>query len=300
MAVGRRVAMALVGVLVFTVYAAAAALVYWVLASAVRADVSLASTLVVVVVATVVFAYASYRFGTARVLRELDARPLTPDTSPEAYERLDRLTGQMDVGEPTLYVARMPMPNAISLGGPGDGAVVFDRRLFRLLTPVEFEGVLAHELAHLESRDSLVQTVAYSLSRTVVSLLAVALLPVTLLATGISRLLAWVRGRPFDASGFDIHRRIGSLVLVVFVALTLLVRAHSRSREFAADERAVSVTGRPGALATALRKIARASEPATGILSPLYVHTDETDEERWFSTHPSMDERIEHLQELAE
>jgi len=300
MAVGRRVAMGLVGVLVFAVYAAAASFVYWVLAGVVRADVSLTATLAIVVVATVVFAYASYRFGTRRVLQELDARPLPRSRSPEAYERLDRLADRMDVGAPTLYVARMPMPNAISLGGPGDGAIVFDRALFRILSPAEFEGVLAHELAHLESRDSLVQTVAYSLSRTVVSLLAVVLLPVTLLATGLSRLLAWLRGRPFDSSGFDVHQRIGALVLVTFVALTLLVRAHSRSREFAADERAVEVTGRPRALAAALRKIERASEPKRGILSPLYVHTDESDDERWFSTHPSMDERIERLQKLTE
>ncbi|WP_227259786.1 M48 family metallopeptidase [Salarchaeum japonicum] len=300
MAVGRRLVMALVGVLVFAVYAAAAALAYWVLAGVVRADVSLASTLAIVVVATVVFAYASYRFGTRRVLQELDARPLARGSSPAAYDRLDRLTDRMDVGTPTIYVARMPMPNAISLGGPGDGAIVFDRALFRILTPVEFEGVLAHELAHLESRDSLVQTVAYSLSRTVVSLLAVVLLPVTLLAAGVSRLLAWLRGQPFESSGFDVHQRIGALVLAVFLALTLLVRAHSRSREFAADERAVEVTGRPGALAAALRKIERASEPAGGILSPLYVHTDETDDERWFSTHPSMEERIDRIRELTE
>lgn len=299
MAVGRRVLMALVGVVVFVTYAAAAAVALWVLVSAVRGDISLLGAVAFVAVVTLVFGYASYRFGTARILAQLNARQLTPSTSPEAYQRLDALTGEMDVEMPTLYVAQMPMPNAISLGGPGGGAVVFDRSLFRILDADEFEGVLAHELAHLESRDSLVQTLALSLARTVVAFIAVLLLPVTLLAKGVSRLLAWIRGRPFERSGFDLHRRVGHLVVFVLVALTLLVRAHSRSREFAADERAAEVTGKPLELASALQKIARASQPARGILSPLYVHTEESEEERWLSTHPSMDERIDNLRDLA-
>lgn len=286
--------MVLVGLLVFAAYAGAAAVAFWGLVSVLRADVSLASAALAVALVTLVFGVASYRFGTRQALNQLQARPLAPETSPEVYRRLDRLTAEMDAGRPTVYVARMPMPNAISLGGRG-GAVVFDRSLFRILRPDEFESVLAHELAHLESRDSLVQTLAYSVARTLVGLFAVVLLPVSLLAAGLRRFLAWARGRPLDGRS---GARVGSLVVVVLVALTLVVRAHSRSREFAADERAVEVTRDPLALASALRKIERASQPAAGILSPFYVHTDEEDA-RWFNTHPSMDERVQRLREMG-
>jgi len=294
MAVGRRVLMAVVGVFVFAAYAGAAAVAFWALASVFRADVSLASAVLAVALVTAIFGFASYRFGTQQALRQLNARPLTPETSPEVYRRLDRLTAEMDAGRPTVYVARMPMPNAISLGGTG-GVVVFDRSLFRLLNADEFEAVLAHELAHLESYDSLVQTLAYSVARTLVGLLAVILLPISLLAAGVQRLLAWARGRPLDGRS---RSSAGSLVVFVLVALTLVVRAHSRSREFAADERAVEVTRKPLVLASALRKIERASQPAGGILSPLYVHTDD-EAQRWFSTHPAMDERIDKLREMS-
>lgn len=290
--------MALVGVVVFAGYAAAAATALWVLADFLHADVSPLSVLFAVVAATLLTGFASYRFGTARVLSELDARALTPETSPELHRRLDALTERMAVGSPTVYVARMPLPNAISLGGPVNGAVVFDRTLFDILDADEFEGVLAHELAHLENRDSLVQSIAYSVARTVVVLVVVVFLPVTLLVAGANALGAWVRGRPFEPTDGGLRRRLGLLVVVVFVALTLLVRAHSRGREFAADERAAAVTGNPLGLASALRKIERASDRASGVLGPLYVRTDE-ETEHWLSTHPSMDDRIENLQRLA-
>jgi heat shock protein HtpX len=94
---------------------------------------------------------------------------------------------------------------------------------------------------------------------------------------------------------------VGRAVLSVLVVLTLLVRAHSRRREFAADERAAELTGRPLALARALRTIERASRPAGGLLATLYIHAEESDPlTRMLSTHPPMDERVERLVEMAE
>lgn len=85
-------------------------------------------------------------------------------------------------------------------------------------------------------------------------------------------------------------------VAVVFLVLTLVIRAHSRHREFAADDRAAEVTGRPLALARALTKIDRVSDPDWGLLSPLYTHGDEDNGlGRLFSTHPTTDDRVERL-----
>jgi heat shock protein HtpX len=298
MSVGRRLLMVLVGVAALVWHAVAAAVVLWALVVAFSADVPPTTALGVVAAVTVVLGYLNYRVGTARVLAQLHAVPLEPRSAPRAYRVLETLADRMGVEPPTLYVARMPVPNAVSLGGPG-GAVVFDESLFRILSAAEFEAVLAHELAHIENRDSLVQSLSFAVGRTLVGFLAVLVLPAALLARGWNRLFAWARGRPDAASEAALHERIGRLVLVAFVALTLVVRARSRKREFAADDRAVEVTGDPLVLARALRKLQRAREPR-GLLAPLSGRREEPDGHRWFSTHPAMDDRIERLRQRAE
>lgn len=128
-------------------------------------------------------------------------------------------------------------------------------------------------------------------------LLAVTLpiLPFVLLLSGISRAAAWIRGRPTAVGdGGPFGRLLSGAVGLVLLGLLVLVRAHSRRREFAADDRAIELTGRPAALARALWKIERASAPS-GLLAHLYVHGDEEALIDWLSTHPSMDDRIDRL-----
>jgi len=94
--------------------------------------------------------------------------------------------------------------------------------------------------------------------------------------------------------------RLAAGLIVGFVLATLLVRARSRNREFAADDRAAGVTGDPLALARALRRIQQATEPAWPF-APLSTHRETGESiERWLSTHPSVDERIERLRRRAD
>lgn len=83
----------------------------------------------------------------------------------------------------------------------------------------------------------------------------------------------------------------------MLLSLTLLVRAHSRRRELAADDRAVEVTGDPAAPARALRRIRRATDPGGGLFATLYVsgEGDEHPLTRLLSTHPDVNERIDRL-----
>jgi len=295
--------MALVGLVLLLVYLVAAYLAFWLLASIWAARPNPAITLLAVAVAVVIVAYFGNRFGTRQLLANVGATLVPPDRAPALYERIGELCERMDVAVPTVYVARMAAPNALALGAIGRGSIVLDRSLFRILTTEEMDAILAHELAHLESHDGLVETLAYSLGQTVVGAVSVTLLPVSLFATGLARATAWFAGRPNAWSRNPFGRvrvAVDRVTVLALVLLTLLVRAHSRGREFAADDRAVDVTHRPMALANALEKLDWASDPDRTALSPLYVHSEEGPLVDWLSTHPSIDARIERLRQSDE
>jgi len=301
--VGLRLLMAAVGLCLLAVYLALAALA----ALAIQLLASLAvdplTVLVAVVGGSLLAGVASYVLGAWHLLATLDAHPLDPRRGPDAYRRLDRLVAEMDVGDPQLLVARLGEPNAFSVRGPRRSAVVVDPSLFGLLTAEEFEAVLAHELAHLETADALVQTLAYGLVRTLVGVLVLLALPAILVVTGAARALAWIRGRPTGWSRTlpaRVRAAIEVVLLQVLLALTVAVRAHARRREFAADRRAAAVTGQPLALARALHAIERATRSGHGPLSTLYVRGEDDDPlADLFATHPDTAERIERLRELA-
>ncbi len=253
---------------------------------------------------SLVFGYLSYRGATARILASLHASELPQERAPQLYARVDRIGEEMGIRAPRLLVARMAAPNALALGGRDGGVVVLDASLFRLLTLDQLETIVAHELAHLESRDSLIQTLGFSVAQTLSGLLFVLLLPVGLLVAGLRRAFTWLRGErpdPFTTHLRQTYVAVAGTVVVVTFAATLLLRAHSRRREFAADDRAADVTGRPADLARALAHIERASDPASGLLSSLYIHGEEEGTlTRLLATHPPMSDRIDRLLERAD
>lgn len=243
-------------------------------------------------------AYVNYRAGPARLLTGLAAVELSRRRSPALYRRLERLCVEMGLAVPPVLVADLGAPNALSVGGPRSSVVVLDRRLLDLLTTDELEGILAHELAHAEGYDAFVQTMAVSLLRALGGLVGVVLLPVFLLAYGFDRAMAWIRGRPARRAGLGEWLRPGAQLAVglLLSVFTLVVLAYSRRREYTADRRATEVTDRPLALARALWKIKRATDPGRGVRSLLYIHGDEGDSlRRLFSTHPPIEERVERL-----
>lgn len=294
-----RALMALVGVGLLLVYAAVAAVGYGIVVSLLDRGPDPVRIAAYVFVATLVVGYLSYRLGTAGLFGDLDAVEITPADAPGLYARLESITSSFDIEDVTLYAARMGEPNALAVGTAGGGAVVLDIGLLRLLSAAELEAITAHELAHLEGRDGLVQTLGYTVVRTVGGICYLALLPIGLLLGGVIRASAWIRGerpRPFSGHLAAVQWRVMQAVVVLLFALTVALRAHSRRREYAADDRAVEATGDPIALARALVKIQRAAAPGWGLLSPLYVHGDEEGVlSRLLATHPPMDERVERL-----
>ncbi|VTT85542.1 Probable protease htpX homolog [Halorubrum sp. DM2] len=298
-----RAAAAAVGVVLLAVYLTAALFVADLLRAVWTARPALPVLLALLVAGALGSAYLSYRVGTAQVLASLDGDRLPREHAPGLHRRVDALAARMDLARPALYVTDTRAPNAFAVGGGSDGgALVVDRSLFRLLSVREIEAILAHELAHLERRDGFAIAMADGIGRSVVGLATVAALPALLALSGLAGASAWIRGRPSDRSGpfARLHRALAGGLFAGFVLTTLLSRSRSRKREFAADDRAAEVTGDPMALARALRRIERATEP-TWPFAPFSTHRRTEDAtERWLSTHPSTDERVERLRRRAE
>jgi len=295
--------MGLIGVTLFGIYLLAALLTYELFRYLLERPPDLLPALLTIGVVVLVAGYLSYRFGTQQLLAGLGGIEIGPRNAPALFDQLDRLEQQMSVDRPRVVVAALGVPNAFALGGVRSGVLVLDRTLLRMLSPDEREAILAHELAHLENYDAFVQTLSYSVLRTIVGLLLLPLLPLLLLVIGIARGWAWIRGRPSEWTRNPImvvYYWTTLSVTLLAVGLTVLIRAHSRRREYAADDRAVELTGRPIALARALQKIDRASERQRSLLSTLYVQGDEEGAlTRLLSTHPPMDDRIERLLDRA-
>ena len=302
MSAGRRLAMAAVGIAVFLAHVAVALAGLPVLRWLFSDPPGLGTLLVAFLAGVVGAGYLGYRAGTVQLVARLRAQELSRGRAPEMHRRLERISAAMDITRPPVFVADLDAPNALSLGGPRKGAVVIDQSLLRLLTVDELEAILAHELAHLESYDTFLNTLAITALRTLVGLVFLVVFPVVLVLAGLDRAAAWIVGQPRLRLGLTAaFRRAVLLVLgVVLGPFVLVYLAHSRRREFAADRRAADVTGRPVALARALGKIHRANNPRAGLLSPLYTHDERTDDRGLFSTHPPLTERIERLLDRVE
>lgn len=298
-----RAVAAAVGVVLLAVYLTAALFVADLLRAVWAARPDLPVLLALLAAGALGSAYLSYRVGTAQVLASLDGDRLPRERAPNLHRRVDALAARMEVARPTLYVTDTRAPNAFAVGGGSDGgALVVDRSLFRLLSAREIEAILAHELAHLEGNDGFAIAMADGVGRSVIGIATVAALPALLALSGLAAASAWIRGRPSDRSGpfARLHRALAGVLFGGFVLTTLLSRSRSRKREFAADDRAAEVTGDPMALARALRRIERATEP-TWPLAPFSTHKRTEDAaERWLSTHPATDERVERLRRRAE
>jgi len=225
------------------------------------------------------------------VLTMYRARPVDAAEAPELHSIVRELAVRAGIPMPRLYVIPEDAPNAFATGrGPANAAVAVTEGLLRTLDRREVAGVLAHELAHVKHRDTLVMTVAATLAGAI-SMLA---------SLGQWTLLM---GRSSDDEGDAPHPMAGILgVLVAPFAAMLVQAAISRSREFLADEGGARLTGDPRALASALGKLDTWSrQVAMGAGSPATAHLFIVNPFtgggllRLFSTHPSTEARVARL-----
>src|SRR6202049_3778819 len=227
--------------------------------------------------------FVSYFFSDKIALRMYRAQPVTREELPRAYAAVERLTQKIGIPMPKIYVIPNDSPNAFATGrNPKPASVAVTQGILNLLNDEELEGVLAHELGHVNNRDILISSVAATLA-------------------GAITMLAHFGG--MFGGGRDDRRGIGvggilMMILAPFAA-TLIQLAVSRSREYEADATGAHVTGNPYALARALQKLDEYSrriplEPSPSpahlfIVAPLLGSGGFAS---LFSTHPPIKDRI--------
>ena len=243
--------------------------------------------------------FFSYWYSDKIVLKMYDAREVDIHTAPELVGMVANLARRAGMPMPRVYIIDTDAPNAFATGrDPEHAAVAVTSSLMRALTPQELEGVMAHELAHVKNRDTLISTLVASLAGAI-SMLANMAQWAAIFGAG--------RGNDEEDGGGGL---IGSLFMIILapMAAMLIQMGISRSREFLADETGAKMAGNPLALASALRKIEhyamhRTMPQATPATSHMFIVNPFAGSGTWmlslFSTHPPTDARVQKLQALA-
>jgi heat shock protein HtpX len=225
-------------------------------------------------------------------LHAMGAREVTPAEAPEFHAMIERLCVQADLPKPRVAVADTDMPNAFAIGrSPRNATVCATTGIMRILTPAELEGVMAHELTHVQNRDVLVMTLAGFFATVAAYIVQ----------------FGFFFGGGEDDDGGDSFVVLLLVSLAVYAISFFLMQALSRYREFAADRGSGIITGRPSALASALLKISGTMDRipqkdlrASSELAAFYIFPPKAKAAigNIFSTHPPMEKRIAALQRL--
>ena len=230
------------------------------------------------------------------VLATMRAKVVSREEQPELHAMVERLSMAAGIPKPKIAVADMQVPNAFATGrSQKTAAVAVTTGLMGLLSERELEGVLAHEISHIRTRDVVVMTYA-SFFLVVAS---------TLMQFLFFSALFGGMGRSRQGGG-NVFMIAYVVTIVVWLVSQMLVAALSRYREFGADRGAAVLTRRPGDLASALQRIQASITrlPQNDLrsaesLNAFFIMPAVGDGfAKLFSTHPPMNRRVELLREM--
>ena len=249
--------------------------------------------LIALVIALGMNAFA-YWSSDKMVLRMYGAREVDKRSAPGFYGIVEQLARRAEVPMPRVYIIDTEQPNAFATGrNPENAAVAATTGLLKILSQDEIAGVMAHELAHVKNRDTLIMTITATIAGALSMLANFALF--------------------FGGSSGNRNNPLGLIgtILIMFLApmaAALVQMAISRTREYEADRIGAEICGRPLWLASALEKLERGAQtvdnqiaednPATAhmfIVNPLHMRSMDN----LFSTHPNMSNRIERLRAMT-
>ena len=237
--------------------------------------------------------FFSYFFSDKLALAMSGAQPLTPETDPGTYQRIQPLVGRiaqrMGIPMPKLFITPEESPNAFATGrNPTHASIAFTAGILQLMSDQELEGVVAHELGHVLHRDILISSVAATIAAAI---------------TFIARMAMFFGPRGDDDERGNAFAEIAMLILAPIAAL-LIQMAISRSREYDADAASAKYIGSPYPLIGALQKLDAWSQRIPMDANPatqhLYIIKPFTGNAlfKLFSTHPSTEDRIARLQQM--
>jgi heat shock protein HtpX len=250
------------------------------------------SGLMIALLMAIVMNFGSFWFSDKIVLSMYGAREVTERDTPELFSLVQQLAMRANLPMPRVYMINEEAPNAFATGrSPSKGAVAVSAGLMRMLTREELAGVIAHELAHIQNRDTLIMTIAGTLAGAL---------------SYLSQMAMWgmmFRGSDDREGPNPIAALVG--ILIAPIAAAIIQMAISRSREYIADANGAQISGAPLGLASALKKIEAYSQripmqhgsPATAHL--FIVNPFKGGLAGLFRTHPSTEERIALLEQMA-
>jgi heat shock protein HtpX len=255
--------------------------------------------------------FAMYWFSDKIALRMAGAHEATPEAEPVLHSIVDEQVAKAGIPKPKVYIINNDSPNAFATGrSPKHASIAATTGIMRILNREELGGVVAHELAHVGNRDTLIMTV--------VATVASALGMIAWMAQW-SLIFGGFGGRNRDSGGgggSGLIGIIGLLVIAILIPLitTIIRLAISRTREYQADQTGARTSGAPEALASALEKLEAGSKrrpmEANTAVAHLFIvepmhkgamgFLNANSMMNLFSTHPPISERVRRLRSIKE
>ncbi len=246
---------------------------------------------IIALVIAIVMNFGAY-WGSDRIaLSMTHARAVNEDEDPELYSIVREQAQLADLPMPKVYEIESDSPNAFATGrNPAHATVAVTTGIRRILTRQELGAVLAHEMAHVGNRDTLIMALVATVAGAI-SMLA--------FFAQISAIFGGMGGRGRD-------NFIGLLIVAIVmpIAAALVRAAISRTREYQADATGARTSGNPLALASALQKLEAASQERPLRVAEGASHLFIVNPLRGaklsglFSTHPPLAERVRRLQDI--
>ena len=238
----------------------------------------------------------AYWFSDRIALAMSGAQPVDEAQAPQLYGMIHRLATRAGLPMPRLYVIPEDTPNAFATGrNPEHAAVAVTQGITRILDDTELEGVIAHELAHIKNRDTLIMTVAATLAGAITYI------------AHMAQFAAIFGGQRRDSDDEGHGGMFGALAMAIVapIAATLVQLAISRAREYHADATGARIAGQPWGLAKALEKMEMAASMGHMSAAPATAHLYIVNPlsggglAGLFSTHPPIAERVARLRAMA-
>ena len=243
--------------------------------------------------------FGAYWYSDKIALKMAHARPVTAEEDPDLYRLVEEQARLANMPMPKVYEIDDPSPNAFATGrNPKNAAVAVTTGIRRILTREELAAVMAHEMAHVGNRDTLIMTVVATIAGAITMLAFLA---------QFAAIFGSFGGHSDDEDGGGSSNIVSLLIIAIImpIAATLIKMAISRAREFQADSTGAHNCGNPEALARALEKLEmgaeaqpmRVNEAASHlfIVNPLSGRSMA----RLFSTHPPIEERVQRLRNMS-